>query len=231
VEWLNEIAESARRALDQDNAAREETLALSREIIRTSANTIRAVHRAEFEQAEAKLAEARAAAARLRARVRDRPALYGAGYVHDCQKELAEAALTLALVRGAPVPGPAELEVEFPAYLNGMGEAVGELRRHVLDVIRGGDVVRGEAILQKMDDIYSALVTFDYPDALTGGLRRTTDAVRGILEKTRGDLTTSLRQDQLREAIGRALEHLAGERAPADGAPRVSPGESGRHGG
>jgi translin len=208
MDWLTEISERARQALDENNAAREESLALSREIIRTSANTIRAVHRGEFEQAAALLAPARAAAGRLRERLKDKPALYGTGYVHDCQKELAEAAITLALVKGDRVPGPEELGVEFPAYLNGMGETVGELRRHVLDVIRGGDLDRGEIILQRMDDIYSALVTFDYPDALTGGLRRTTDSVRGILEKTRGDLTTSLRQDQLRDAIGQALAAL-----------------------
>jgi len=209
LDWLTEIVEEARRALDQTNAAREETLALSREIIRTSANTIRAVHRAEFAQAAEMLSQARSAAARLRQGLRDKPALYAAGYVHDCQKELAEAALTLALVKGDAVPGPAELDVEIPAFLNGMGEAVGELRRHVLDVIRGGELDRGETILRSMDDIYSALVTFDYPDAMTGGLRRTTDSVRGILEKTRGDLTTSLRQDQLRDAIGRALAALS----------------------
>jgi translin len=208
VDWLAEIGEAARRALDENNAAREESLALSREIIRTSANTIRAVHRSDFQQAQGLLQQARAAAARLSERLEGKPSLSAAGYVHDCQKELAEAALTLALVKGDPVAGPEELGVEFPAYLNGMGEAVGELRRHVLDVIRGGDLVRGELILQKMDDIYSALVTFDYPDALTGGLRRTTDSVRGILEKTRGDLTTSLRQDQLREAIREALAEL-----------------------
>lgn len=225
MDWLADLAETARRALEENNAAREETLALSREIIRTSANTIRAVHRGEFTQAAGMLAQARAAAARLRERVRDKPGLYGAGYVHDCQKELAEAALTLALVEGSRVPGPAELGVEFPAYLNGMGETVGELRRHILDVIRAGDLERGEAILQKMDDIYSLLVTFDYPDALTGGLRRTTDAVRGILEKTRGDLTTSLRQDQLREAIGRALEALGG----ATTGPAAGAGGSSRH--
>jgi translin len=225
VDWLSEIAEDARRTLDETNAAREETLALSREIIRTSANTIRAVHRSEFALASEMLVQARTAAARLRERLRHKPALYATGYVHDCQKELAEAALTLALVKGDAVPGPGELEVEVPAFLNGMGEAVGELRRHVLDVIRGGALERGETILRTMDDIYSALVTFDYPDAMTGGLRRTTDSVRGILEKTRGDLTTSLRQDQLREAIGRALAALAltgsdpSPRPPASGPP------------
>lgn len=225
MDWLTEIVEDARRALDQTNAAREQTLALSREIIRTSANTIRAVHRAEFLLAAQMLADARAAAARLREGLREKPALYAAGYVHDCQKELAEAAVTLALVKGDPVPGPADLDVELPAFLNGMGEAVGELRRHVLDVIRGGELERGETILRKMDDIYSALVTFDYPDAMTGGLRRTTDSVRGILEKTRGDLTTSLRQDQLREAIGRALTALssAGSSHSSGDSPETPP--------
>lgn len=210
MDWLTEIVEDARRALDETNAAREETLALSREIIRTSANTIRAVHRAEFAQAGEMLAQARSAAARLRQRVREKPALYAAGYVHDCQKELAEAALTLALVKGDAVPGPGELEVEIPAFLNGMGEAVGELRRHVLDVIRSGELDRGESILETMDDIYSALVTFDYPDAMTGGLRRTTDSVRGILEKTRGDLTMSLVQRELSDALERHAHGLEG---------------------
>jgi len=222
LDWLTEIVERARQVLDENNAAREESLALSREIIRTAANTIRAVHRAEFAQAAVILEQARAAAARLSERLRDKPVLYAAGYVHDCQKELAEAALTLALVKGDPVPGPAELGVEAPAFLNGMGEAVGELRRHILDVIRGGDLARGEAILQEMDDIYSALVTFDYPDALTGGLRRTTDAVRGSLEKTRGDLTTSLRQDQLRDAIGCALAALGRAAPEATGPEKAS---------
>jgi translin len=206
---FDSLTERIRAALDAKNAAREAGLSLSREMIRTSANTIRAVHRGEFDGARRLLADARAANHRLRQTLAAHPDLYGAGYVHDGQKELAEAAVTLALVAGEPLPEPESLPVEFAAYLNGMGEAVGELRRHVLDVIRGGDVTQAERILQRMDDIYCALVTFDYPDALTGGLRRTTDSVRGILEKTRGDLTTSLRQEQLRATIAAAVERLA----------------------
>lgn len=209
---LDLLAERMRAAFDAKNAAREALLSLSREMIRASANTIRAVHRGEFDGARALLATARAANDRLRRTVAEHPDLAGAGYVHDGQKELAEAAVTLALVAGEPLPEPESLPVEFAAYLNGMGEAVGELRRHVLDVIRGGEMERAEAVLQRMDDIYCALVTFDYPDALTGGLRRTTDSVRGILEKTRGDLTTALRQEQLRATIADALERLS--RAP-----------------
>jgi translin len=214
---LQAIAERARAVLDAKNAAREQTLALSREIIRTSANTIRAVHRGEFDEARELLRRARNAAAQLRAAASPHIDIYTAGYVHDCQKELAEAALTLALVAGEPMPDAAALEVEYPAYLNGLGETVGELRRHVLDVIRKGDLTRGETMLERMDDIYYALVTFDYPDALTGGLRRTTDSVRGIIERTRGDFTTSQRQDQLRAAIGEALAHFQGGDAAGNG--------------
>jgi translin len=209
---LDPLTERIRAAFDAKNAAREASLSLSREMIRTSANTIRAVHRGEFAEARRLLANARSANDRLRETLAAHPDLSGAGYVHDGQKELAEAAVTLALVAGESLPEPESLPVQFAAFLNGMGEAVGELRRHVLDIIRAGDVARAEAILQQMDDIYCALVTFDYPDALTGGLRRTTDSVRGILEKTRGDLTTSLRQDQLRVVIAAALERLS----PAD---------------
>jgi translin len=205
---LEVLTEKIRATLDAKNAARETGLALSREIIRTSANTIRAVHRGEFTEARGMLERARSANGRLIDALAGHADLSGAGYVHDCQKELAEAAITLALVAGEPLPPPESLPVEYPAFLNGMGEAVGELRRHVLDVIRSGDMPRAEAMLQHMDDIYCALVTFDYPDALTGGLRRTTDSVRGILEKTRGDLTTSLRQDQLRAAIAEGLQQL-----------------------
>jgi translin len=213
---LEAISDRARAVLDRRNAAREETLTLSREIIRTSANTIRAAHRGELSRAREMLRGAREAVAQMRERLREVPDIYGAGYVHDCQKELAEATLFLAIVSDEELPEPEELGVEYPAYLNGLGEAVGELRRHTLDVMRGGDLARAETLLGVMDEVYHVLVTIDYPDALTGGLRRTTDSVRGILEKTRGELTTALRQEELRKTILQALTALGngGETEP-----------------
>ena len=130
------------------------------------------------------------------------------GFVHDAQKEFAEASITLALVSGKALPSPADLRTELPAYLNGMGEAVGELRRHLLDTLRGGDVASCEEWLRAMDEMYGVLVTIDYPDAMTGGLRRTTDAVRGILEKTRGDLTLSVQQRRLEQRLADFGERL-----------------------
>jgi translin len=133
-----------------------------------------------------------------------------AGFVQDAQKEYAEARLTYALVRGLPLAGPEELEVTWPAYLNGLGEAVGELRRYTLDKLRRGDLERGEGLIQAMDDIYDLLVTIDYPDSMTGGLRRTTDLVRGVLEKTRGDLTLAARQEQLERSMKAFEGRLSG---------------------
>jgi translin len=198
---LDAVMESVRERFASKNAAREQALPLCRGAIRYSANAIRAVHRDEFPLAEELVAKAGAQVRAAAQALADHPDVLYAGFVHDAQKEFAEASITLALVSGRPLPAPAELGVELPAYLNGMGEAVGELRRHLLDTLRTGDVARCEEWLRAMDEIYSVLVTVDYPDAMTGGLRRTTDAVRGILEKTRGDLTLSVQQRRLEQRL------------------------------
>jgi len=190
--------------LAEKNAAREKALAASRAIIRMSANAIRAVHRDEFGEAARLLEEARGIRDGAVQALTGHGDVYYAGFLHDAQKEYAEARSTLALLSGRPLPSPEELGVENPAYLNGIAEAVGELRRHLLDRLRRGDFSGCEETLQAMDDIYSVLVTIDFPDAMTGGLRRTTDQTRGILETTRGDLTMAI-------VLRRATATRAGE--------------------
>jgi len=172
-------------------------LPLCRDAIRFSGNAIRAVHRQEFEKAEELLKTAHSMMGDAEKVVEDCSELNGTGIIRDAQKELSEANITLALVTGKSIPGPKELGVDTAAYLNGMGEAVGEVRRYLLDAMRQGDLSRGEELLTVMDDIYSILVTIDFPDAITGGLRRTTDMVRGVLERTRSDLTLAMRQKAL----------------------------------
>ncbi len=152
---------------------------------------------------------------RIVADLEPHPDLFYTGYVQDAQKEYVEALATFSLITGEPMQTPEEIGVAAAAFLNGLAEAVGELRRYVLDRLRRGDVVRCEPLLQTMDDIYSLLVTIDYPDALTGGLRRTTDATRAILERTRGDLTFALRQQDLEMSLRRVEARL--DRAPNDG--------------
>ncbi len=198
---LDPIMERVREEFASKNAARETALPLCREAIRFSANAIRAVHRREFDLAGELAAKAGAQLDVAKRSLAGHADIYNAGFVHDAQKEYAEASITLALIAGREFPTPQQLDVELPAFLNGMGEAVGELRRHLLDVLRGGDVEQCEIWLNAMDDMYSVLVTVDYPDAMTGGLRRTTDSVRGILEKTRGDLTLSAQQRRLEQRL------------------------------
>ena len=198
---LDAIMERVREDFAAKNVAREKALPLCREAIRYSANAIRAVHRNDFATAQELVDKAGAQVATAKASLDGHADIYHAGFVHDSQKEFAEASITLALISGRELPTPASLDVELPAYLNGMGEAVGELRRHLLDTLRSGDVEQCETWLRDMDEMYSVLVTVDYPDAMTGGLRRTTDSVRGILEKTRGDLTLSVQQRRLEQRL------------------------------
>ena len=162
---------------------------------------LRAVHREDFAQAEELIESARSQLDEARLALSDHPDIYHAGFVHDALKEYVEACTTLAVIAGRPLPTPEELVAGPPAYLNGLGETVGELRRHLLDRLRKGDVEHCERVLAAMDDIYGVLVTVDYPDAMTGGLGRTTDATRGILERTRGDLTLSVRQRDLERKL------------------------------
>ncbi len=204
---LETLAEKSRLYFSAKDAAREKALRLSREIIRYSANAIRAVHRQEKVNAEQLLVSAHALLRELADDVLQKhDDLVHAGFVHDAQKEFAEASTTLALVTGKPLPEPEALGVSYPAYLNGLGEAVGELRRYLLDSLRRNDLSRCEELLAIMDDIYAVLITMDFPDGITYGLRRTSDVVRGILERTRGDLTLVLRQKELEEKLEQILK-------------------------
>ena len=208
MDKLNEIIEGIRTDLTATNTVRDLTLRRSRELIRLCANTIRAIHRAEFDNAAALLAQTHQAATEMTQEIKDYPELYHTGYTQDALKEYVEANATFALITDSPLPSPQELHVEHAAYLKGLAEAASELRRHILDIIRHGHSERAEHLLEHMDNIYSHLITIDFPDAITKGLRRTTDILRAVLERTRGDLTTSLRQAQLQAALQSLEEKL-----------------------
>ena len=198
---LDSIVEQIRAVLSAKDEAREIALPLCRNVIRNCSNAIRAVHRQEFTQAVDLLQAARRLLVEAEQAVAAYSELSNTGFIRDAQKELVEGNITLALVMGERLPEPGELGVDAAAYLNGLGEAVGELRRYLLDSMRKGDLSRGEELLSAMDDIYSALVAVDFPDAITGGLRRTTDMVRGVLERTRSDLTLAIRQKELEDRL------------------------------
>ncbi len=205
---LDSIAEQIRLSFSAKDTAREKALPLCREVIRHCSNAIRAVHRQEFDQAKGLLQSARNLLNEAEQAIADYSELSSTGFIRDAQKEFAEGSITLALVTGNQPPTPDELGIDFTAYLNGLGEAVGELRRYLLDSMRKGDLSRGDELLSAMDDIYNILVTMDFPEAITYGLRHTTDRVRGILEKTRSDLTLVIRQKALEQRLGKFEDNL-----------------------
>src|SRR4026207_355268 len=207
---LENIADRIRQKFDVRTAMRDQALAQARQLTRACSLAIRAGHRDDKETMETQLTQAHNLANKIRGELASHADLYYAGYTQDALKEFVEANVTCALIQNQPLQTPEELGVEDATYLNGLAEVVGELRRRTLDILRHGYSQEAERLLSCMDEIYSVLVTIDYPDAITNGLRRQTDLARGIIEKTRGDVTASLRGQQLTEAIRRLSSQLNG---------------------
>jgi translin len=196
------------------SAVRDDVLVQGRQAIRHSANSVRALHRGEFDLAAELLTEARHIIDEVRSRTADFPQIYQAGYVQDAMKEYAEAAITRSILQREPIPSTDDLGIEDAAWLNALAEAGSELRRNVLDNLRQGNQEEATRLLEQMDDIYGALVTVDFPDAITGGLRRTTDQFRAVLERTRGDLTVTSQQRRLQDAIESLQAELRARAVP-----------------
>ena len=202
--YSSKLVAMSAAAIDQltaRNLAREQALVISRQVIRNSANAIRAVHRNDFSEASRLILEASGLLTETDRIRTDNPEIYYAGFLSDARKEFTEANITLAVISGGDIPDSEKLGVDPPAYLNGMAEVIGELRRYILDSLRSDDIGRCEEFMELMDEIYGILVTVDFPEAVTGGLRRSTDAMRGVLERTRGDLTISLQQRRLEQRL------------------------------
>jgi translin len=208
---LEHIADNIRHNFDTRTAARDKALAQARQLTRACSLAIRAVHREDADEMNEHLADAHKLAGTLTIDLQEHPDLFFTGYTQDALKEYVEANVTCALIQDQPLLTPEELGVVNATYLNGLAEVVGELRRRILDILRHGYSEEAERLLGYMDEIYSVLVTMDYPDAITNGLRRQTDIARSIIEKTRGDITFSLRGEHLEQAIGRLSAQLNGK--------------------
>ncbi len=221
MEDFSTFTEQVHQVFESLNEARDMALLQARQLTRLSAQTIRAIHRSEVDEAAKNLEQARVLATSFKTMLADFPQLFHAGYTQDSLKEFVEASLTCAIIENRPLPTPEELDVEYATYLNGLAEVTGELRRRCLDILRQGYSEEAERLLGWMDEIYNLLVTVDYPDALTNGLRRQTDLARGIVERTRGDMTLSLREERLQQALTRVASQLPGEESPHAGDPSV----------
>lgn len=210
---LEALGQDLRARFDAKTRARETAIPTARRSIRASANAIRAIHRGEFDRAQDLIAESWDALSEGLQGVEGFPDVRYAGYLLDAEKEYAEAHLSFSLVAGRGFPSPQDLGVGEAPYLNGVAEAIGEGRRHVLDLMKAGDIDRAESILTTMEDLYGLLVTMDYPDAITMNLRRSTDVARSLIEKTRGDLSVAFVQRDLRTALDRHARLVRGDDA------------------
>ena len=212
TDQLDLICDQIRREFDQKTALRDEALKQARELTRHASLAIRAIHREDHTEAQAEIDLGRELAQALTNTLRTaHPDLFFAGYTQDAIKEYCEACLTAAMIKGEALPTPQELDAEPPAYLNGLTETLGELRRRCLDLLRPGYSAEVERLLAMMDDVFTQLVTMDYPDAITDGLRRRTDLARGIIERTRADITVSFRQNELESKLDRLSGLLEGK--------------------
>jgi translin len=198
---FEELSDRIRGSFEHKNKIRDEALSQSRNLTRHAARAIRAIHREDAGLAREHLDEADKLASALREGLANDPDLYFSGYAQDALKEYCEAHLTVAVILDQEWPSPEDLQVEYATYLNGLSEVVGELRRRIMDIMRAGHSPEVERLLDVMEDIYSQLVTMDYPDALTYGLRRRTDIARSIIERTQADITISYRQQELEKRI------------------------------
>jgi translin len=204
--YNRELADIGSRAIEQltaRNRARERALSVSREVIRCSANAIRAVHRGQFESAKEVISQAASRLEETEPIRLENPEIYFAGFLADARKEFSEANITLAVISGGAIPRPEDLGIDASSFLNGLADVIGELRRYILDALRRDQFDRCQEFMDLMDEIYSILMTVDFPEAVTGGLRHSTDQMRGVLERTRGDLTMALRQSKLEARLAR----------------------------
>ena len=198
---LSALESEVRAELDAKFAAREVTLKNSRPIIRNSANAIRALHRGDVNAARELLVVVRELIDEAEGSIDGHWDIYHAGFFYDAVKEYAEAELTAALLSGDPLPLRSQLGIDAVPYLKGLGEAVGEQRRRLLDQLRHGQLVEAERTFTDMEVVHDLLTSIDYPDGMTSGLRRTTDVARALIERSRADLTSTIVQERLRAEL------------------------------
>jgi translin len=181
MQKLEDIADRIRLDFDVRNSMRDQALRQARQLTRACSLAIRAVHRDDEEAMREQLAEGDRLAKTLTDELADHPDLFHTGYTQSALKEYAEAHITCALIQDKPLPVPEDLGLVYATYLNGLAEVVGELRRRILDILRHGYSEEAERLLSHMDEIYAI--------------------ARSIIEKTRGDITFSLRGEHLEQAI------------------------------
>lgn len=197
---LNNIFSEITEKLDDIDRDREDILKISREIVRHCSIAIKSIHRKEFDVYRDKIKEIKSNHENLLTFVKKHPMLFS-GYIKTPEQEYMEAVCLYAIINDQELPSPTDYNVDSVNYLLGLADVIGELRRHILDKIRRDEIDDLEKVLDTMSEIYSHLFAIDYPKGITQDLRRKTDVARGIIEKTRGDISLSLQINRLNKNL------------------------------
>ena len=203
MEKLDKVGSRIKRSLDNKDKSREKGLPLTRKVIRFSSEIIKMAHRGQLQESRTLLEEAGKILREAQKSLEKYPDIYYGGFLQSAEKEYAEATITLALIKKQSLPSPEVLKIGETSYLRGMGEAIGEMRRYILDSIRKDKLSDCERLLGLMDEMYYFLFSFDYPEPLVKGLRRTVDSARGLIERTRADVTNAVCQKRLEEKLSK----------------------------
>jgi translin len=191
---LEEIAERIESRLEEKDQVREVAIKSARAINRLSGSIVHLIHKGE--DVRPMMNEALDETHRLRSLLEDYPEIWESGLVEGALQELAEAAILLALVHDDELPDPDDMGITGNAYLLGMADAIGELRRFALEKLREGEVDEAKIYLEIMEEIFLVIMRFDFPDALIP-IRRKQDVARSLLEKTRGDVAVAVNSARL----------------------------------
>ncbi len=209
---FDEIFADIDQNLGTIDTLREDVLQKTRSIVRMAAETIKAVHREEWDVAEKNITEMKSLLKGVREQVSKHETLLRRNYTEISEQEYAEAAILFSILHKGQLASPKDLEIPDLAWLLGLADVAGELRRHCLDAIRKGDMKTAEDALGLMEEIYRKLFSLDYPKGMTGSLREKTDTIRKLLQATRGEVSMATHMSRLNQNLEKILNQREGDK-------------------
>ena len=187
---LEDIISKIQVYIDDKDSIRETSLKYARTVIIHCRKAIQLIHQHKMQQAEELIKKASATLAELYDVTKDHADLSKAGYVENAAQEFVEAQCFYNILHHEALPDPDAIQTTYTAYLMGLCDVVGELRRKALDMVLAGEQKDAQQYLVIMEDIYAAILRFDYPSSLIP-IKRKQDIARNLIEKTRGELAVA----------------------------------------
>lgn len=186
MDHLNATICEALGSLQETELRREQTIGLSREIIRETKRVIHAIH---SYRNDVSVSDLEILVSKLKGLTADDPCM--SGPAEDAFAEYCEAVIFFHIATGADIPSYKELNVSPRPWVLGLADCIGELRRMLLNSVMSGNIRKAEELFSVMEGIYNNIMLFDSPESVLP-IRRKQDIARSLMEKTRADLTNAV---------------------------------------